>query len=364
MRHKHFLVLAIVLFSLSISHAEAIGGRGGGGGGGRGGGGRAAGGARSGGGSRAGNVQNRPGGARSGGMDRQAGAQFANRTVGTSSPSMSRADRGLPVQNRRPTQTAATRQMPSQAQIQQRAGQRAPQLNQTSAQNLRSSLPTRNTSNAREAAQATRQFRQNHPVAFNNLFDGDFYRNHNLDYGYYYPYGGVWGVPSWYDTASWIDLDSSDGGYSANYYDDSGSTTTLAPQEAYAYAPQQQNTYAAAPTQAPQVSGQQSNLLSLGVFAVGSAAAQAPYSNKVVQLSLSKDGYISGTYYNLATDQAYPIEGAVNTQTQQATFKLSNNPDSPVATTGLYNLTQDVANLQMYYPNGPQQPKVLVRLNK
>lgn len=284
--------------------------------------------------------EQRGGGARGNvGAGRAQGARsFAN----APSPSMSRADGG----SRQSMQTAM--QNRPNAQI----------ANRPANQNLGNVLSQRNQSNGRTAAQVTSQFRQQYPNANNML-------NNRLNSNYYGNNANLWRNEGWAATAGWMGL-GYDNGYPAYYYDANGIPDTLTPQQAITYSPN------VTVVQQPPVQTEQPVItattpaegewLPLGVFAVGSNADEASYSNKVMQLSLNKQGYISGTYYNAATDKSYPVEGKVDKTSQEAIWKTSDNPESPVARTGLYNLTQDVADIQVRFPDGIDQNKVLVRL--
>ena len=245
-----------------------------------------------------------------------------------------------------------------------------------SQQNLKSSLSQLTQANSHAANQTNQQFQQQHPNA-NGWFGSNFNNQHGLNANNLS--GNWWKAANWTNAANWAGF----GGYPAYYYDDGGAYTELPPQDANTYSPPpQQNVYItnqAAPssissTPIPQETQgqdqgqdqgqQQGDWLPLGVFTFGANADQAAYSNMVVQLALSKAGYLSGTYYNASTDKAYPMEGAVDRATQKAVWKLSNNADSPVAATGLYNLTQDVVPIQVHFPDGSEQNKVLVRLQQ
>lgn len=101
----------------------------------------------------------------------------------------------------------------------------------------------------------------------------------------------------------------------------------------------------------------------LGVFAAGVSEADAAYSNFFVQLAVNNAGDIAGTYYNAATDESHPLGGNVDQKTQQAIWKVSDNPNSPVMMTGLYNLTQEMTPVQVYFANEVQE-WVLVRIKQ
>lgn len=361
MRKNCKAVLFLTLISCCIlSDAEAIGGRGGG---------------RGGGGARGGGREHSQG--RSQIQSRQTQASRANLQkrgeYNVPSFSMNRAEGRQNIGQRNASR-------PNQQQLQQFLQQHqgtAKAQNTRSAlsqQSYKNSLVQRSKVNANTAAQTTSRFRQQHPNA-HNWFNRDFFDRHHYHPNYYHPYANWWGTAGWATTAAWIGLSPLEGGYPGYYYDDSGLYTDLSPEEAYTYSPVQQYIYNAPvesqtyyQTEAPvavqtQEIQNQGDWLPLGVFAVGSSASQAAYSNMFIQLALNKQGFISGTYYNAATDQAHEIEGMVDKDTQKAVWKLSDNADSPVANTGLYNLTQNVVDIQVYFPNGSDQKRVLVRLD-
>ena len=103
--------------------------------------------------------------------------------------------------------------------------------------------------------------------------------------------------------------------------------------------------------------------LPLGVFAITKEGVNA--SSFFLQLAVSKDGIISGTYYNDSTDAVHPVEGMIEEKSQRAAWRFvdGTNPDL-VMETGIYNLTKDQADLLVHF--GPEQTQnwMLVRLNE
>lgn len=227
--------------------------------------------------------------------------------------------------------------------------------------------------NQQSALQTANRFHNRHPNA-NTWFNHDFNNRHNFHPNYNrHGWKNGWGTPGWAAAAEWAGLESSDGGYPAyyyNYYDTDYYNNyygDLPYDQANTYSPPEQIVPIYRPDlgqeRAPET--EQEDWLPLGTFVVGSSAESTPYSNLVVQLALNRQGYISGTFYNAGTDQTYQIEGSVDKSSQQAVWKLSNNPDSPVAHTGLYNLTQDLVNIVVYFPkSGTYQSRVLVRVQQ
>ena len=56
----------------------------------------------------------------------------------------------------------------------------------------------------------------------------------------------------------------------------------------------------------------------LGVFAV--TEEDATDTGMMVQLAVSKEGIIAGTFYNEITDTSRPVEGMVDRETQRAAW--------------------------------------------
>jgi len=101
----------------------------------------------------------------------------------------------------------------------------------------------------------------------------------------------------------------------------------------------------------------------LGVFALTAEGVNA--SSMYLQLALSKEGVIAGTFYNESTGATHPVEGMVDEKTQRAVWKAADGTNANlVMETGVYNLTQDTAELLVHF--GPEQTQevLLVRLKE
>ena len=111
----------------------------------------------------------------------------------------------------------------------------------------------------------------------------------------------------------------------------------------------------------PQIDDEKAEWLPLGVFALTQPDTEA--SNMVLQLAVSKEGVIAGTFYNETTDASHPVEGMVNKSTQRATWRCSDgsNPDL-VMETGIYNLTKDETEALLHFGAGQTQSWLMVRL--
>ena len=116
----------------------------------------------------------------------------------------------------------------------------------------------------------------------------------------------------------------------------------------------------------PSATVNQNNLqwLPLGTFALSTSPTNPQVSTKAaIQLAATNDGLISGSFYNRDTNQAFPIQGRVDPQTQRVAFYVI-GAENTVFETGMYNLTQAQTPV-MIHKNGGRttQNALLVRLN-
>jgi hypothetical protein len=97
----------------------------------------------------------------------------------------------------------------------------------------------------------------------------------------------------------------------------------------------------------------------LGVFALAQEEKGDPIM--FFQISVNKEGIISGGYQNVLTGEQKPIAGRVDKQSQRAAWRIGDN-ENTVLETGLFNLTKDVTPVSIHF--GPEQTQtwLLVRL--
>jgi hypothetical protein len=115
---------------------------------------------------------------------------------------------------------------------------------------------------------------------------------------------------------------------------------------------------------APETQPAAEDWMPLGVFAVtsdGQPTGAEP--NMFVQLAVSKQGVISGTFQNTMTNNAQAIEGMVDKQTQRAAWTAVGK-SRPLMEVGVGNLTRDTAPVLVHFPDDTTQQWLLVRMEQ
>ncbi len=82
----------------------------------------------------------------------------------------------------------------------------------------------------------------------------------------------------------------------------------------------------------------------------------------VVQLAVSRDGQIGGTYQDVMTDGVYDLHGSLDRKTQKVSWRLDSN-ESIVYETGLHNLTEPKTSLAVRLGDRDKQTWTLRRMN-
>jgi len=101
--------------------------------------------------------------------------------------------------------------------------------------------------------------------------------------------------------------------------------------------------------------------MALGTFAAATDEKDAQ-PTRVMQLAVNKEGIVSGTMVNTATDSTVTIQGRVDKDTQRVAFRLGES-ENVVCETGLYNLTQSEAPMLVHYRTERVENYLLVRLD-
>lgn len=115
----------------------------------------------------------------------------------------------------------------------------------------------------------------------------------------------------------------------------------------------------------PQVNAADTVWLPLGVFALTSDERSSAVPNMYLQLALSKDGVISGTYINDTTHTVQPVQGLVDRTSQVAVWHvISPDHQTPILETGIENLTEGETPVLVHFPDGTTQTWLLVRMQQ
>lgn len=115
---------------------------------------------------------------------------------------------------------------------------------------------------------------------------------------------------------------------------------------------------------APEVDPDEAEWMPLGVFALTpDDQSSGPDPTLFLQLAISKEGIISGTLHNSATDKTQTIEGMADKNTQRAAWTVAGK-SWPVMECGVGNLTEDTAPALVHFEDGQTQQWLLVRLEE
>lgn len=102
--------------------------------------------------------------------------------------------------------------------------------------------------------------------------------------------------------------------------------------------------------------------LPLGVFALTRANKSDAVPNMFLQLAISKEGIIAGTYQNKTTEQTQSVEGMVDQESQRAAWVIGDRK-TPILETGISNLTQNEASVLVHFEDGKTQQWLMVRID-
>ena len=113
---------------------------------------------------------------------------------------------------------------------------------------------------------------------------------------------------------------------------------------------------------APAIKPESGEWLPLGVFALtqdGQASGVEP--TLFMQLAISKEGVIAGSFKNMETDQVQTLEGMADKKSQRVAWSVAGKK-RPIMETGISNLTQDSSPALIHFADGQTQQWLLVRL--
>lgn len=113
----------------------------------------------------------------------------------------------------------------------------------------------------------------------------------------------------------------------------------------------------------PEVAPDKVEWMPLGVFALTQKDGQVEDSTLFLQLAVSKEGIIAGTFQNTATDRTVEVEGTIDHKSQRAAWGPVGE-SWPIMETGVYNLTESEAGALLHFEDGQTQQWSMVRLDE
>jgi hypothetical protein len=101
--------------------------------------------------------------------------------------------------------------------------------------------------------------------------------------------------------------------------------------------------------------------LPLGVFALTQDGNPDAVPNMFLQLAVSKEGIIAGTYQNKSTGQTESVEGMVDQKNQRAAWTIVGK-NTPIMETGIGNLTKNETRVLAHFADGQTQQWLMIHI--
>ncbi len=195
-------------------------------------------------------------------------------------------------------------------------------------------------------------------------FSAGWYGNHPNAWRYNHPYANGWAAAGLGATTAWLGINALSPGY-AGYPVENTTVYTSDNGSAPAQPTQTANAQPLPADQAGQLARSggsdqhpEESFLPLGVYSL--AAKGQTDASAMVQLAVSKDGQLRGSYYDVLSDEGHSIHGAVDKKTQRVAWTVVPN-GKVVFETGLTNLTQESGPLSVHFENGQTREWTLAR---
>jgi hypothetical protein len=103
--------------------------------------------------------------------------------------------------------------------------------------------------------------------------------------------------------------------------------------------------------------------LPLGVFALTQKEGSVEDATLFMQLAISKEGIIAGTFQNTATGESKEVEGTIDEESQRAAWGPVGE-QWPIMETGIYNLSENEAGALVHFGDGQTQQWQMTRLDE
>jgi hypothetical protein len=103
--------------------------------------------------------------------------------------------------------------------------------------------------------------------------------------------------------------------------------------------------------------------LPLGVFALAEDESSDAAPNMFLQLAVSKEGIVAGTYNNKSTDEVKSVEGMVDMESGRAAWTIAGK-STPIMETKLESLTENETNALIHFADGTTQQWLMLHMEK
>lgn len=186
-------------------------------------------------------------------------------------------------------------------------------------------------------------------------FTASWYSQHPNAWQYTHPHADAWAAASFGALTGWVaGVASTPVSYSYNE-----SNVYVAGEDSSNVSPEQQAQEAQQLSQASTPANSDEQWLPIGVYAL--VQGNETQSQMLMQISVSKSGLISGSYYNVLSNNSQPLSGSVDKKTQQVAWTVAGNQKA-VFQTDLNSLTQQETPVVVRYNDGTSHQMTLVRL--
>ena len=116
-------------------------------------------------------------------------------------------------------------------------------------------------------------------------------------------------------------------------------------------------------TSVPEVEPENVEWMPLGVFALSEDDSSAEDSTLYLQLAISKEGIIAGTFQNTTTGKSFEVEGTIDQESQRAAWGPVGE-SWPIMETGIFNLTESEAGALIHFGDGTTQQWAMFRMDE
>ncbi len=194
----------------------------------------------------------------------------------------------------------------------------------------------------------------------NHLFD-EFWKNNPEAYYRFNQNPAFWTWATVGAVGTFFGAGYSDSGGGGEYYYDEGTVYSGGEQiPAEEYAEQAEEIVESA----PEVENPDDmEWLPLGVFALADNKNSDAAPNMFLQLAVSKEGIVAGTYNNKSTDETKSVEGMVDMKSGRAAWTIAGK-STPIMETKLDSLTENETNALIHFADGTTQEWLMLHMEK